>query len=458
MECYFDAIIVGAGQAGPSLAGRLTKAGWTVAIVERKLLGGTCVNVGCTPTKTMVASADAAHKARSGDLYGFNRPEIEVDLAKVKARTDVVVGNSRAGLERWLGGMAGCTVYRGAARFESPTQMSVDGHILCAPHIFLNIGARPVKPAWPGIDRIPYLTSSTILELTEIPQHLIVVGGSYIGLEFAQMFRRFGSQVTIIERSPRIVMHEDEDVSACVQGILEGEGIQFRLKAECIELRPSPKGVSAQVNCDEGDPAIEGTHILLAVGRAPNTDDLGVEKAGIAIDAHGFVKVDDQLRSNVPGIWAMGDCNGKGAFTHTAYNDFEIVAANLLDSDPRKVTDRIPCHALYVDPPLAQIGMTEAQVRASGRPALMGVRSMSKVGRAVEKGEAVGFIKVLVDAETDHILGASIIGPGADEAIHCILTAMYSGQGASLVRRSVHIHPTVAELIPTTFQELKPLT
>jgi pyruvate/2-oxoglutarate dehydrogenase complex dihydrolipoamide dehydrogenase (E3) component len=457
MECYFDAIIVGAGQAGPSLAGRLTEAGWTVAIVERKLLGGTCVNVGCTPTKTMVASADAAHKARSGELYGFNSPEIEVSLTKVKARTDAVVGNSRAGLEKWLGGMAGCTVYRGAARFESPTQMSVNGHTLSAPHIFLNVGARPVKPAWPGMDHIPYLTSSTILELTEIPEHLIVVGGSYIGLEFAQMFRRFGSQVTVIERSPRIVMHEDEDVSACVQGILEGEGIRFRLKAECIELKPSPKGVSAQVDCDEGEPTIEGTQVLLAVGRVPNTDDLATDKAGIAVDPRGYVQVDDQLRTSVPGIWAMGDCNGKGAFTHTAYNDFEIVAANLLDSDPRKVSDRIPCHALYVDPPLAQIGMTEAQVRASGRPALMGLRPMAKVGRAVEKGEAVGFIKVLVDAATDHILGASILGPGADEAIHCILTAMYSGQGASLLRRSVHIHPTVAELIPTTFEELKPL-
>jgi pyruvate/2-oxoglutarate dehydrogenase complex dihydrolipoamide dehydrogenase (E3) component len=458
MECYFDAIIVGAGQAGPSLAGRLTAAGWKVALVERERLGGTCVNVGCTPTKTMVASAEAAHKARSGGIYGFDCGDVRVNLAAVRARTQAVVDSSRSGLEKWLSGMDNCTIYWGHATFESATQIRVDGHILSAPRIFLNVGARPVVPAWPGVDHLPYLTSSSILDLTQVPDHLIVVGGSYVGLEFAQMFRRFGAKVTVIERASRIVTHEDEDVSTCVQSILEAEDIHFRLRAECIQLLPSPQGIAVHVDCDEGEPDVEGSHVLLAVGRVPNTNDLGLEKAGVVLDARGYIQVDDQLRTNVVGIWAMGDCNGKGAFTHTSYNDFEIVAANLLDGDTRKVSDRIPAHALYIDPPQAQVGMTEAEVRADGRPALIGLRPMTKVGRAVEKGETQGFIKVLVDSKTDRILGASLIGPGADEAIHCILTNMYAGQPASLLRHSVHIHPTVAELIPTTLEELKPLT
>lgn len=457
MERHFDAILIGAGQASPSLAGRLTQKGWKIALVERKLLGGTCVNVGCTPTKTMVASAEAAQKARSGNIYGFQCSGVTVNLSQVRARTDSIVQKSRAGLESWLASMDGCTIVRGAAQLESASTVRVAGDLLAAPHIFLNVGARPLIPAWPGLDRIPYLTSSTILKLTEVPQHLVIIGGSYIGLEFAQMFRRFGAAITVIERANRIVTHEDPDVSATVQSILEAEGIRFRTGAECIHLEPAQMGVRATVNCSDGEPAIEGSHVLLAMGRVPNTGDLGLDRANLAIDQRGYIQVDDQLRTNIPGIWAMGDCNGRGAFTHTAYNDFEIVATNLLDQVPRKVSERIPAHALYIDPPVAQVGMTEADVRASGRAALIGKRPMTKVSRAVEKGQSQGFIKVLVDAETDRILGATLIGPGADEAIHCILTAMYSGQPASLLRRSVHIHPTVAELIPTTLQELKPL-
>jgi len=458
MEHNFDAIIVGAGQAGPSLAGKLTAAGWTVAMVERKLFGGTCVNTGCTPTKALVASAEAAHLCRRSEDFGI-APGIQVtmDMRRVKARKDAIVAASRNGLESWLRNMERCTVFQGTARFQSPTAMLVGEDLLRAQHIFLNVGARPVIPNLPGVASVPYLTSSTILDLDSLPPHLAIVGGSYIGLEFAQMYRRFGSEVTIVERGPRLVAHEDEDVSEAVLKILENEGIRVRLHAECIHLHQRESGVAVGIDCHEGAPEVEASHVLLAVGRQPNTDDLGLENAGITPDAEGYIPVDDELRTAVPGIWALGDCNRRGAFTHTSYNDFEIAAANLLENAGRKVTDRIPAHALYIDPPLAQIGMTEAQVRQRNRPALIGLRPMTKVSRAVEKGETQGFMKVLVDAETEEILGASILGTGGDEAIHCILTAMYARQPASLMRHSVHIHPTVAELIPTVFGELKPL-
>ncbi|RXH56315.1 FAD-containing oxidoreductase [Granulicella sibirica] len=462
MKQRFDAIILGAGQAGPPLAGRLTQAGWKVALVERKLFGGTCVNVGCTPTKALVASAHAAHLARRGGDFGVvSSGPVRMDMAAVKARKDKIVAKSRNGVEGWLRKMEGCTVFTGTASFTAANEVRVGEEFLEADHIFVNVGARPfVPPAkeMPGTDSVPFLTSSTILELDELPKHLVVVGGSYIGLEFAQMYRRFGAEVTVVERKDRLVPHEDEDVSAAVLDVLEAEGIQVRLDACCIALSKRGDEVVVGVECVAGHPEVVGSHVLLGIGRVPNTDDLGLAHAGVTTDEHGFIVVDDQLRTNVPGIWAMGDCNGRGAFTHTSYNDFEIVAANLLDADPRRVSDRIQVHALYIDPPLAQIGMTEAEVRASGKPALMGTRPMTKVGRAVEKGETKGFMKVLVDAETKMILGASILGTGGDEAIHCILTAMYARQPASLIQRSVHIHPTVAELIPTVFGDLKPMS
>ena len=454
----FDAIIIGSGQAGPSLAGRLTQAGWTVAFVERKEFGGTCVNRGCTPTKALVASAHAAHLARRGKDFGVVPPvEVVMNMPAVKARKDAIVAKSRDGIEAWLRGMDRCTVFKSIARFESPQSVRVGDEVLQADKIFLNVGARPSIPAMPGVDSVPFLTSSTILDLESLPKHLIVVGGSYVGLEFAQMYRRFGSQVTIVERNSHLITHEDKDVSAAVQQILEADGISLRLNAECIHLEHSGQDVAVGLDCSEGHPRVEGSHILLALGRTPNTDDLGLDAAGLKTDEHGFIPVDDQLRTKVPGIWALGDCNGKGGFTHTSYNDFEIAAANLLDGDPRRVSDRISAHALYIDPPLAQVGMTETEVRQTGKPALIGTRPMTKVGRAVEKGESQGFMKVLVDAESKLILGASILGTGGDEAIHCILTAMYARQPASLIQRSVHIHPTVSELIPTVFGDLKPL-
>ena len=454
----FDAIILGAGQAGPPLAGRLTQAGQRVAMVERKLFGGTCVNTGCIPTKTMVASAYAAHLARRSGDFGVQVPgPVTVDMKAVKARKDAVLGKSRTGVESWLRGMENCTVFHEQARFLSAHEVQVGEETLTAEKIFINVGGRALIPDMPGAKDVPFLTNSTLLDLDVLPEHLVIVGGSYIGLEFGQMFRRFGSKVTIIEKGPRLVAHEDEDVSQTIQEILEGEGIDFRLHAECIGFEKREDGIGAHVNCTAGEPQVVGSHLLLAVGRRPNTDDLGLDKAGVAIDARGYIQVDDQLRTNVPGIWAMGDCNGRGAFTHTSYNDFEIVAANLLDNDPRRVSDRITAYNLYIDPPLGHVGMTEAEVRKSGRPALMATRPMTKVGRAVEKGESQGFMKILVDAESKKILGASILGTGGDEAVHCILDVMYAGAPYTVLQRAMHIHPTVCELIPTMLGDLKPL-
>jgi pyruvate/2-oxoglutarate dehydrogenase complex dihydrolipoamide dehydrogenase (E3) component len=451
----FDAIIVGAGQAGPPLAGRLTEAGQTVAVIERKLVGGTCVNTGCIPTKTLVASAHAAHLARRGAEYGVGTGEITVDMANVKARKDKIMLDDRRGVESWLEGMKGCTLIRGHARFEGPHTISVDGRVLEADRIFLNVGGRAVAPDMPGLTGIEYMTNVGILELDTVPDHLVIIGGSYIALEFAQMYRRFDARVTVIEKGPRLTSREDEDVSATIKGILEAEGIEVVVDATAIQFAKRDSGF--QVIPREGAEPIIGTHLLMAVGRRPNTDDLRLDKAGVEMDARGYIVVDDRLRTNVEHIWAMGDCNGRGAFTHTSYNDFEIVAANLFDDDPRRVSDRVTTYALYIDPPLGRAGLTVEQVRKSGRKALVGKRPMTRVGRAVEKGETQGFMKVVVDAETEEILGAAILGVGGDEVIHAILDIMTAKKPYTAISRTMHIHPTVSELVPTLLQEMKPL-
>ncbi|TIP09708.1 FAD-containing oxidoreductase [Mesorhizobium sp.] len=452
----FDAIIIGAGQAGPSLAGRLTAAGMSVALIERKLVGGTCINTGCMPTKAMVASAYAAHLARRAADYGVTLSgPVGVDYKAIKARKDKVSNDARGNLESWIAGMDKCALYRGHARFESANSVRVGADLLSAEKIFLNTGGRASVPDLPGVNDISYLTNSSMMDLDELPRHLIVVGGSYISLEFAQMFRRFGSEVTVIEKSPRLIGREDEDVSAAILSILENEAITVHLGAD--DIRFVKHGNDIAVTFSAGKAAAVGSHVLLAVGRTPNTDDLDLNRAGVEVDKRGFIVVDDQLRASVPGIWAMGDCNGKGAFTHTSYNDYEIVAANLLDNDQRKVSDRIEAYALYIDPPLGRCGMTEAAVRKSGRRALVGQRPMTRVGRAVEKGETQGFMKILVDADTKEILGCSVLGPGGDEAIHCVLDLMYAKAPISTLARAMHIHPNVSELLPTIAQELKPL-
>ena len=452
---HFDAIIVGAGQAGPPLAGRLTAAGQTVAVIERKLVGGTCVNYGCIPTKTLVASAHAAHLARRGADFGVGTGEVAVDMAAVKARKDRISGGDREGVESWLEGMKGCTLIRGHARFEDPHTIRVGEHLLTADRIFLNVGGRAVAPDMPGLADVDYLTNVGILDLDTVPEHLVVIGGSYIALEFAQMFRRFGAKVTVIEKGPRLTSREDEDVSAAIKDILEAEGIDVVVDADSIRFAKQDSGFT--VTPRDGAEPIAGSHLLVAVGRQPNTDDLGLDAAGVQTDGRGYIVVDDELRTTADHIWAMGDCNGRGAFTHTSYNDFEIVAANLLDDDPRRVSDRITTYALYIDPPLGRAGMTVEEVRRSGRKALVGKRPMTRVGRAVEKGETQGFMKVVVDADTEEILGAAILGVGGDEVVHSILDVMTAKLPYTAISRTMHIHPTVSELVPTMLQDLKPL-
>ncbi len=455
MTQRYDAIVVGAGQAGPPLAGRLTAAGHTVAVVERKHIGGTCVNAGCIPTKTLVASAHAAHVARRGADFGIETGSVAVDMAKVKARKDRIMLDDRGGVESWLEGMKGCTLIRGHASFEDPHTLRVDGELISADRIFLNVGGRAVVPDVPGLDDVDYMTNVSILELDRVPEHLVIVGGSYIALEFAQMYRRFGAEVTVVERGSRLASREDPDVSATIQDILEAEGIAVTLDGNAIRVARDGDGV-AVTPCDGADP-IAGSHLLMAVGRRPNTDDLALDRAGVQTDKRGYIVVDDQLRTNVEHIWAMGDCNGRGAFTHTSYNDFEIVAANLFDDDPRRVSDRIPTYALYIDPPLGRAGQTVTAVRESGRKALVGFRPMTRVGRAVEKGETQGFMKVVVDADSHEILGAAILGVGGDEVIHAILDVMSAKAPYDTLARTMHIHPTVSELLPTLLQELAPL-
>ena len=453
----FDAIIIGAGQAGPPLARRLTGAGMTVAFVERKLFGGTCVNTGCTPTKTMIASAYAAQLARRAADYGIVlEGSVRVDMKKVKARADAVVAASRDGIDQRLRNMKGCTVIEGQARFEGPHAVRVGDEFLTASRVFINVGARASVPDMPGVHDVPFLNNRSMLELDRLPEHLIVVGGSYVGLEFAQMYRRFGAEVTVIEKSARVIAREDQEISEAIRDILTNEGITIRTNAECISLAAHEQGVEVGINCEEGEPTSVGSHVLLAVGRTPNTGDLGLDTAGVETDARGYIKVDDGLATNVPGIWALGDCNGRGAFTHTAYNDFEIVAANLLDGENRRVSDRILGYALYIDPPLGRAGMTEREARATGRPLLIGRRLMSSVSRAIEKGETQGLMKVVVDAETRKILGAAILGVGGDEAIHGLLDVMHAGVTYDVLKWAVPIHPTVSELIPTMLGEMVP--
>ncbi|HEY4367647.1 MAG TPA: FAD-containing oxidoreductase [Steroidobacteraceae bacterium] len=458
MPRSFDALIVGAGQAGPSLAGQLARRGMKVALIERSRLGGTCVNTGCVPTKAMVASAYAAHMARRAAEYGVGAgDDIRVQLARVKARKDDISAQSRSSLTQWLSAEPNVTVVFGHARFQSADTLRVGDELFTARQIFLNVGARPFIPPMPGLASVPYLTNATLMELTELPQHLIVVGGSYIGLEFGQMFRRFGARVTIVEKGPALIGREDEDVSTTIRQILEGEGIQVRVNSTCIALERHGDDVVVQLDCADADKQAIGTHVLIATGRTPNTDDLDLDRAGVVRDDRGYIQVDDRLGTNVEGIWALGDCNGRGAFTHTSYNDFEIVAANLLEGESRRVTDRIETYGLFIDPPLGRVGMTERQARESGRQVAIGTRPMTRVGRAVERGESLGFMKVLVDTENREILGAAILGVGGDEAIHAITSAMYAKAPYTTVTHAMHIHPTVAELLPTVLGELKPL-
>jgi len=462
MSTPYDAIVIGSGQAGPFLAARLAGAGMKTALVERSHLGGTCVNDGCMPTKTLIASARAAHVARMASRYGVTiGGPVSVDMAAVKARKDRVVGQSIAGLTQWLSNMPNLTLLWGHARFVAAHAVEVSGEsgrqVLEAPKVFINVGGRAVLPDWPGIQDVKVLTNTSIMEMDTLPEHLIVVGGSYIGLEFAQMYRRFGSRVTVIEYGDRLIAREDSDVSREVQSILEREGVKFHLGVHRANVAPVHGGARIRIAFSAAGAAheVEGSHLLAAVGRRPNTDDIGLERAGIVVDARGFIEVDDQLRTHIDGIWALGDVNGRGAFTHTSYNDHEIVVANLLDGDPRRVGDRIPAYALFTDPPLGRVGLTETEARASGRRVLSGLMPMSRVGRAKERGETQGFMKVVVDADTERILGAALLCIEGDEIVHSLLDVMAAGASYKVIQRAVHIHPTVSELIPTLLGNLQ---
>ncbi len=453
-----DAIVIGTGQSGPSLATRFARAGKKVAILERKRFGGTCVNNGCIPTKTLVASARAAFVARRAADFGVRiEGPVHVDMKAVKARKDAVVAQSSQGVEKWLRGTPNLTVYQGHGRFEGPHAVRVGEDLLEADAIFVNVGGRATVPRIPGLEEVPFLTNSSIMEVDFVPGHLVILGGSYIALEFAQMYRRFGSEVTVIERGPRLLSRDDADVADTVRAILEGEGVHVRCDTRISRIEMRGGRPIVHVEDGEGAHEVAGSHVLVALGRVPNTDDLGLDRAGVAVDARGFIQVDDELRTSVPGVWAVGDCNGKGAFTHTSYNDYEIVAANLLDGETRRVSDRIPAYALYIDPPLGRCGLSEKEVRASGRPALVARMPMTRVGRARERSETLGFMKALVDAQTKQILGAALLGIEADEVVHVLLDVMYAKAPYTLVQRAMHIHPTVSELLPTLFEGLGPL-
>jgi len=458
----FDAIVVGTGQAGPALARDMAGRGMRVAILERHLVGGTCVNTGCIPTKTLVASARVAHVARRAADFGVRiAGRVAVDMKAVKARTKRVSGASNKAVTKGLESNPKIELIRGHGRFEGPRVVGVNGRLLTAPRIFLNVGGRATRPDIAGLATVPYLVNSSILELDVLPKHLVIVGGSYIGLEFGQMYRRFGSEVTILQRGPRLVPREDEDVSQAIREILEAEGVRVVTNAECLAAEKRGRNVVVRAR---GKKPITGSHLLLAAGRAPNTHDLGVEKAGIALDESGYIRVDDELRTTADGVWALGDCNGRGAFTHTSYNDYEIVSANLFErkkrkrgAKPRRVTDRIPAYALYIDPPLGRCGMTEREARESGRRVLAAKYFMENVGRAFERSETAGFMKVLVDAKTERILGASLLGIEADEVMHTLLDLMYADAPYTVVTKAMHVHPTVSEYLPSLFYGLEPL-
>ena len=458
MATTFDAIVIGTGQSGPALAARLTGAGLKTAIIERKLFGGTCVNVGCIPTKTLVASARAAHMARRGSDFGVViGGEVATDMKRVKARKDEVVRQSNEGVTNWLKNMKNLTVFEGHGSFEGADSVRVNGEVLEAERFFINVGARARIPDIAGLDGVAYLTNSSMMDVDTLPEHLVVIGGGYIGLEFAQMYRRFGSRVSVVHMPARLIPHDDEDVSDAVQDIIENEGVELHLGAECVAIERRGEGIAVDVRAAQGSKEVVGSHLLLAAGRVPNTPDLGLDKAGVETDSRGHIVVDDQLRTNVPGIWAIGDVNGRGAFTHTSYNDYEIVAANLFDGDARRISDRLTAYALYIDPPLGRVGMTEREARQSGRKVLIGKRMMTRVGRARERGETQGFMKILIDAESERILGAAILGIGGDEVIHSVLDVMYADAPYTVIQRAMHIHPTVTELIPTMLGELEPL-
>ncbi|MDT0687720.1 mercuric reductase [Autumnicola psychrophila] len=447
----FDAIIIGTGQAGTPLAASLAENGQKVAIIEKGDFGGTCVNTGCTPTKAYVASARRAFVTKNSQEHGISLDgDVKINLRAIKRRKDKLVEKSSKGIEKMLNDNENIQVFRGEAKFKDGHSVVVNDEVLYGEKIFINTGSRPNIPA--PYKNLNHYTNETMLELEEIPEHLVIIGGGYVGLEFAQMFSRFGSRVTVLDRGERLMQQEDEDISEAILQILKDEDIKVYLNSKDIKGTQAEKGIQFSFNLNGAEKRIDGTHLLLATGRVANTANIGFENTGVHLDKKGYIKVNEYLQTSVPHIFALGDCNGEGAFTHTSYNDFEIVESNLIQNKKRSLSQRYLCYAAFIDPPLARVGMNEAEIKEKGIKAKLASRPMTKVARAQEMGETSGMMKIYIEAETDKILGASFLGTGADEVIHSIIDAMYAETSYTTIRDAVHIHPTVSELIPTMLE------
>jgi pyruvate/2-oxoglutarate dehydrogenase complex dihydrolipoamide dehydrogenase (E3) component len=448
----FDVIIIGTGQAGPSLAASLAKNGYKTAIIEKAHLGGTCVNVGCTPTKAYVASARRVFAAGNSEEHGvILEGNLKIDLKRIKQRKDKLVQDSRSGLEKMFTDTENLTLIRGKATFLDQHTVQVKNKKYTAEKFYINVGGRPRIPE--DFKAIDYLTNESILELEEIPEHLVIIGGGYIGLEFGQMFRRFGSKVTILEKGNQLLKKEDDDIAE----ILKDSGIDVRLNSDCISAEKSDTGISVNYNCEGSIEKIKASHVLVATGRIPNTDDLGLDKAGVKLDKRRFIVVNNELKTSAAHIWALGDCNGEGAFTHTSYNDFQIVNSHLFEERKRYLSDRFTCYAAFIDPPLARVGLNENDIKKQGLKAKVAIRPMSKIARAKEKGETAGKLKIFIENDTNKILGATFLGAGADEYIHTVIDQMYAGASYEVIRDAIHIHPTMSELLPTMLENPKEL-
>jgi pyruvate/2-oxoglutarate dehydrogenase complex dihydrolipoamide dehydrogenase (E3) component len=451
----YDAIVIGSGQAGNPLCQQLADRGWTVALIEKEHLGGTCINTGCTPTKTMVASAQVAHYARHAGRWGVRAGEVRVDLAAVVARKDQVVAQWRAGLERKVRERPSLRLYRGQARFLDPHHVRVGEEVLESERIFINTGTRVDVPRLEGLDQINYLTNASIMQLTELPEHLLVVGGGYIGLEFGQMFRRFGSRVTVVHRNDHLLPREDADVTEELQKALESEGIRFVLNARTTRVDKQDGQVALSWEAGGRSETAHGSHLLVATGRRPNTEDLGLEQAGVQTDRQGFIRVNNRLETTVPGIWALGDVKGGPAFTHISYNDYQIVFANLVEGKSLTTDGRLVPYSVFTDPQLGRVGMTEKEARAAGRRLKIGKMPMAWVARAIERDETAGLMKLVVDADTDRILGAAILATEGGELVQILEFVMLAGAPYTLLKGAIYIHPTLAEGFWTLMEQVK---
>jgi pyruvate/2-oxoglutarate dehydrogenase complex dihydrolipoamide dehydrogenase (E3) component len=453
----YDAIIVGSGQAGNPLAYRLADLGWSVALIEKKNLGGTCINVGCTPTKTMVHRAQVAHYARNAARWGVNASNVSVDLSKIVAQKDEIVLSFRGGLQKQVDKRVNLRLYRGHARFVGPHQLKAGDDLLESEKIFIDTGGRPSIPAIPGLDSVPYLTNENAMQLTSVPKHLLILGGGYIGLEFGQMFHRFGSRVTILHTGKQFVSREDPEIAAELQKALEAEGIQFLLNARTTRVESRSGAVTLSFEPPAGASNVTGSHLLVATGRSPNTDNLGLDKAGIETDKSGFIKVNGRLETNAPGVWALGDCKGGPAFTHLSYNDFQIVYGNLIEGKNLSIENRLVPYCVFTDPQLGGVGMTEKEARAKGYKLKIGRCPMTRVARAIERGETAGLMKLVVDASNDRILGASILASEGGELVQILGTLMLANQPYTLLKGAVYIHPTLAEGFFFLVEDVKPV-